>query len=361
MISILSIKKGFVFVIFGCFVVTFIILAEIYTLREKKYQNQIPEAADHNFMTVILRRREQIKTICSSDYVPLMSTTQLLSTHLYWLVAERIAYCPVFKSASSVWFENLIQLSTTNISIISTARKRHKNNLIEQVKYLGAIQPSESTWSNHVSLTPHLNLTTFMIVRHPFERLVSAYRDKLERLDLFYYEKYGKRIVYRFREQAIENLGKAFFHKSNNYGTMLKVLHGDRTTANLPSFWEFVQSVIIRLNMDEHWRPIYEYCSVCNPVQLKLNTYILKFENLSEESPAFLRHMHWADNLDQGIALNVNRPTGMSSKEVTQLYFSVLSDDDIRKLYKVYEYDFLLFNYTFKFGNLTLPIKDKVT
>ena len=365
---ILLIKTGFVFVIFGTFIVTFIIiLAEKYASVDKKYQNKIRKDADNNFIMVSVRRGEQIKTICSSAKVPLMSTTPLLARNLYWLVEKRISYCPVFKSASTVWIQNLVTLSTTNKSIISTARKRGKSSWKGPAKYVGAINPSESTWYNYVTTTPHLNLTAFMIVRHPFERLVSAYRDKLERINyslhskVYFYETYGKRIVERFREKAIETLGKAFFQKSNNYGTMLTVVHGDRPNASLPSFWEFVQSVIIRFNMDAHWRPIYEQCSVCNPVQLKVNPYILKFENLGEESLAFVRHMHWDDKINQSVAFNVNRPTLMSSKEVTQLYFSVLSDDDIRKLYNVYEYDFLLFNYTFKFGNVTLPIKNKPT
>ena len=120
-----------------------------------------------------MRRREQINTICSTDKVPLMSKPPI-SKHnfknLYSLVEKRIAYCPVFKSASIVWLQNLITLSTANKSIISTARKLGKYR-IGQVKYVGAIKPSTSTWYDYVSLTPHLNLTAFMIVRHTFERL----------------------------------------------------------------------------------------------------------------------------------------------------------------------------------------------
>ena len=51
---------------------------------------------------------------------------------------------------------------------------------------------------------------TFMIVRHPFERLLSAYRDKLsnstinrEHGTLHFYEKYGKKIVKKYRPKGI--------------------------------------------------------------------------------------------------------------------------------------------------------------
>ena len=170
---------------------------------KKKYQNKIRIDADNNFMRVVMRRREQINRICSTYKVPLMSKPPISKNNiknLYWLVEKRIAYCPVFKSACIAWLQNLITLSTANKSIISTARKLGKYT-IGQVKNVGAIKPSASTWYNYVLLTPHLNLTAFMIVRHPFERLVSAYRDKLERINYspqdksYFYETYGKRIV----------------------------------------------------------------------------------------------------------------------------------------------------------------------
>jgi hypothetical protein len=65
------------------------------------------------------------------------------------------------------------------------------------------------------------NLTSFLMVRHPFKRLVSAYRDKLERTHItvndvedpksdFYYKRYGKKIVAQFRKKAIEKFGLEF-------------------------------------------------------------------------------------------------------------------------------------------------------
>ena len=59
--------------------------------------------------------------------------------------------------------------------------------------------------------------TNFIVVRHPFERLVSAYRDKLERSHAdnyqtdFYYKKYGQKIVKKYRQKAISIFGKYFF------------------------------------------------------------------------------------------------------------------------------------------------------
>ena len=52
----------------------------------------------------------------------------------------------------------------------------------------------------------------------------------------------------------------------------------------------------------------------------------------------------------------VNRPDELSSHDITVKYLSVLSnEEDILALYKAYEMDFKLFDYTFTIGNLTVP------
>ena len=43
------------------------------------------------------------------------------------------------------------------------------------------------------------------------------------------------------------------------------------------------------------------------------------------------------------------------SAEVTAKYFGQLSDEDIYNIYTVYEDDFKLFDYHFKFRNISLP------
>ena len=59
--------------------------------------------------------------------------------------------------------------------------------------------------------------TNFIVVRHPFERLVSAYRDKLERthaknyLTDWYFKQYGQKMVKKYRSKAISIFGSDFF------------------------------------------------------------------------------------------------------------------------------------------------------
>ena len=78
-----------------------------------------------------------------------------------------------------------------------------------------AVAPSltRSSWIRWKSnlVRNNVNETSFIVVRHPFERLVSAYRDKLERSNVYYYKKYGEKIVQKYRQKAINIFGKDFF------------------------------------------------------------------------------------------------------------------------------------------------------
>lgn len=286
-------------------------------------------------------------------------------SHLLVLPDRNVVWCPVFKAGSSTWLSIILDLSS-----VSKARKlwienRYQNNPLQQGRAVAPVL-TRSSWIRYLSNLRRENITdtSFIVVRHPFERLVSAYRDKIERshaknyLTDWYYKQYGQKIVKKYRSQAINLFGPQFFSHYNNYGAPLPVKNKGRPNANLPIFWEFVQFVIHqkKSSMDEHWKPTANYCSMC----IINYDYVIKFEDLSQESQEFLK----VTNLKQFISddiwdrhLNPNRPKEMSSEEITAKYFGQLSDDDIHKLYGIYQDDFNLFDYRFNFRNISLPLK----
>ena len=90
-----------------------------------------------------------------------------------------------------------------------------------------------------------------MVVRHPFERILSAYRDKLEDLSRdiearegYYYTMYGKHIVAEYRDPR-------------DRANMTGVLE--------PSWREFVTYLLNTpaTKYDEHWMPMWMLCSPC--------------------------------------------------------------------------------------------------
>merc|ERR1712131_185892 len=63
-------------------------------------------------------------------------------------------------------------------------------------------------WEMYPNFTTQGN--TFIFVRHPFERILSAFRDKLEdpsvrgiKFNEYYYNKYGRRVVMYYRKEKI--------------------------------------------------------------------------------------------------------------------------------------------------------------
>ena len=144
---------------------------------------------DTVFMDIINLRAQQMNRTCNDTFY-YGKGNMLRVSHLYWLRNHNIAYCPIYKSATSTWRNHLINLlNQTNgfaeiqqkMSKIKKGRVQMNDTLLD----LGAVKPTSRDWINYVKALPEQNnFTGFIVVRHPFERLVSAYRDKLERNNL---------------------------------------------------------------------------------------------------------------------------------------------------------------------------------
>lgn len=104
-----------------------------------------------------------------------------------------------------------------------------------------------------------------LVVRHPFERVLSAYRDKLENSvagrehgTLYFYEKYGSKIVRKYRD-------KNFIPPRDDQVVRRQ---GAPPPAGIePTFREFVE-YLIDTNLasygDDHWMPYYLFCTPCS-------------------------------------------------------------------------------------------------
>ena len=107
---------------------------------------------------------------------------------------------------------------------------------------------------------------SFLIVRHPYDRLLSAYRDKFENKKKFYHLKYGRFMIRQYRKRGIRRFGKAFYRSSETSDYRVhphwKAAHRNKNDAT-PTFWEFVKSIIDYKLFNEHWAPASSVCSIC--------------------------------------------------------------------------------------------------
>lgn len=305
------------------------------------------------FLDLMTSRLKRIKDKCRRK------KDVLNTAGIFWIPDKHIAYCPVPKSASTTWLTYMIDSLDNPKKEKDEAKSKYGNERIQILRYLGVVEPTSTRWVEYVNNLPSKNsLIAFTIVRHPFYRLVSAFRSKLEvrnAINPIFYETYGKQIVTKYRAKAISVLGKEYFSKINNFGTPIKPSSSKRDY-NLPSFWEFVQAIIDgSIKMDAHWTPIHQFCSICHPITLKAFKYILKLESIETERPILLKYLKWNKKLDASKALNAKKPSDLSEEELTQIYFSVLSKKQVTHLFEIYKLDFSLFDYTFQFKGLNFP------
>ena len=139
---------------------------------------------------------------------------------------------------------------------------------------------------------------------------------------------------------------------------------------------------------DEHWKPASLYCSVCAKLDY---TNILHFENIQSEERFFVETLNASNvvqprykisfTLEQYLLYiiilyawnsmtlwlkcyknififnrweNKNSKEKASKEEVLGSYFNLLTDEEIKSLYKIYEDDFLNFGYKFAYRTLKL-------
>ncbi|KAK8386461.1 hypothetical protein O3P69_010831 [Scylla paramamosain] len=161
--------------------------------------------------------------------------------------------------------------------------------------------------------------TKLLIVRDPYERLLSAYRNKLE---------HGKN--HTFWGQYVNKIIK--YNKKHGMGA--------NTEVTFTAFVNYVNG-FSKPHLNEHWRP---YHQLCFPCAIKYDV-IAKYETLADDSERFLRLIGAPDYL--------HYPPFVPSKTASLLpqYMANLSQAQRHDLYQVYRRDFEAFEYQ-PFGGL---------
>ena len=170
------------------------------------------------------------------------------------------------------------------------------------------------------------NILLFSFVRHPFERLVSCYKDKVEGNP--FHKKSGL---------IPESKGLNFPEFIDHVIKTLKTKGCDKTPIKIP---------FCRVNI--HWRPQISRCHYCHaPFKV-----IGKAETFQEDVAYILIKQNLTHLIPLEEASLVFRETIQNQMSRTELptkralyYFKTISKDQIMELYESYKLDFNLFDY----------------
>lgn len=294
-----------------------------YNVRVSDYGFELTQANN-------LFRQEQVQKICNSDVATESETLNKNITdipadqwdHLIVDSQHKFLYCYVPKVACTNWKRVLMLMTdqwtngTDPLKIPATLA-----HSVGMFKKFGALSAAE----RETVLTEY---TRFVIVRHPFERLLSAYRNKLEGnmpSARYFQERIGKQIIRSFRPNAAtESLNRGHDVTFKEFILYLLTPELSMNSQANQSFNSF----------NEHWEPIHK---LCHPCAIKYNV-IGKYETLIDDSALAL---HLA-------GVNITFPTSQRTSNTHDLlreYFEQVPVGVTKSLYKLYADDFKLFGY----------------
>jgi hypothetical protein len=166
------------------------------------------------------------------------------------------------------------------------------------------------------------NYSKFIFVRHPYERLVSAYKDKLAGDNTSFQKAIGREIVEKYRKKP----------------TQLSLNNGHDVT-----FPEFVSYVVDEWKQNErqldvHWRPASDLCLPCSMEY----DFIGKFETLNQDVDFLLQRLNesYLSNLFKLSKTPTKTTLALWKKLIKEISHQQLSD-----LNDIFAEDFLLFGY----------------
>ncbi|RMC03038.1 hypothetical protein DUI87_20231 [Hirundo rustica rustica] len=264
-------------------------------------------------------RRDQVTDTCRANSVSSRKRRVLTPNDLKHLVVDEdheMIYCYVPKVACTNW---------KRVMMVLTGRGKYSDPM--EIPANEAHVSSNLKTLNQYSIAEinHRlkNYMKFLFVREPFERLVSAYRNKFtQKYNTSFHKRYGTKIVRRQRKNATqEALRKGDDVKFEEFVAYLIDPHTQREEP-----------------FNEHWQTVY---SLCHPCHIHYDL-IGKYETLEEDSNYVLQLAGVGNYLKFPTYAKSTRTTD----EMTTEFFQNISSLHQMQLYEVYKLDFLMFNYS---------------
>ncbi|XP_028254507.1 carbohydrate sulfotransferase 10 [Parambassis ranga] len=283
----------------------------------------VPTVAE--WQSVAEKRAERLSTVCKNNSLRNLthvSISKFVLDRIFVCDKHKILFCQTPKVGNTQWKKVLIVLNgafPTVEEIPENLVHDHEKNGLPR---LSSFTPQEVTHR----LKSYFK---FFIVRDPFERLISAFKDKFvknPRFEPWYKHDIAPAIIRKYRKS----------HRSS-----------DLTTSGLhfEDFVRYLGDVESHRRMDRqfgehiiHW---VTYAELCAPCEIHYSV-VGHHETLEQDAPYILR----AAGIEQLVSYPAI-PPGITHYNRTKVehYFSGISKRDIRRLHARYQGDFHLFGY----------------
>jgi len=228
-------------------------------------------------------------------------------------------YCPVGKVSCTNWKRTLILL-TGKISESQIGKQLQMTTVYRYMRTLASVKSKYRIWRFADS-----RYFTFMFVREPLERLVSAYRDKLQKDPN---RSIDARIVKQYRPRDYK---RSIRHYNVTFAEFVRYVLDQHAAGNV---------------LDRHWMPQSQLCRVC---QYRWDV-IGHYETLREDAGYVVSRLK-SRIMDVGQrhrVANVTFPADSGHRKsghfLQQMYASVPAAD-VQALYTLYAVDYTLFGF----------------
>ncbi|XP_053166373.1 carbohydrate sulfotransferase 10 isoform X2 [Hemicordylus capensis] len=289
-------------------------LGELQTIGRSLSEDLVHQPLIH------MERLELLRNVCQDTSLKNLTHTtvsKFVLDRIFVCDKHKILFCQTPKVGNTQWKKVLIALNGVYPSIDEIPQNivhDHEKNGLPRLSSF-----SDSEIQNRLKL-----YFKFFIVRDPFERLISAFKDKFvhnPRFEPWYRHEIAPGIIRKYRKNRIETRGLQF-------EDFVRYL-GDPNHRWLDL--QFGDHII-------HWVTYVELCAPCEITYSVIGHH----ETLEKDAPYILK--------EAGIDHLVSYPTippGITAYNKTKVerYFSGVSKRDIRRLYARFEGDFNLFGY----------------
>uniref|UniRef100_A0A3B3RMQ7 Carbohydrate sulfotransferase n=1 Tax=Paramormyrops kingsleyae TaxID=1676925 RepID=A0A3B3RMQ7_9TELE len=266
-------------------------------------------------------RKRLTKEVCAKYMSTSRKVTPQHVSRIFVEDRHKLLYCEVPKVGCSNWKRVLMVLAG-----LASSTRDIQHDAVHYGNHLRRLDSFDHQGIAHRLRT----YTKVLFVREPFERLVSAFRDKFENPNTYYHPVFGKPIISRYRANASQ--------------AALRTGAG----VTFKEFMQYLLDVHRPVGMDIHWEHVGQLCSPC----LLDYDFIGKFETIEEDANFLLRRTGAAHNLTFPSFKDRNPHAERTSARITHHYFAQLDASERQRAYDFYYMDYLMFNYSKPFKDL---------